>query len=120
MVDARLLIWASVDRRDDRVQLIVDDCRAIDDLQLLLVELEAEQASDIAVQHQLRECLVRHRPEQDEAGVRVPVVALVKLHDQTRYVRFGHQFCVRDGVAAIDTLHAAAFTARLHSPLQLA
>lgn len=120
MVDARLLIWASVDRRDDRVQLIVDDCRAIDDLQLLLVELEAEQAADIAVQHQLRECLVRHRPEQDEAGVRVPVVALVKLHDQTRYVRFGHQFCVRDGVAAIDTLHAAAFTARLHSPLQLA
>lgn len=52
--------------------------------------------------------------------MRVPVVALVKLHDQTRYVRFGHQFCVRDGAAAVDTLHAAAFTARLHSPLQLA
>jgi len=27
MVDARLLIWASVDRRDEQVQLIVDDCR---------------------------------------------------------------------------------------------
>ena len=33
MVDARLLVWGSVDRRDERVQLIVEDCRSIDDLQ---------------------------------------------------------------------------------------
>ena len=41
MVDARLLVWASVDRRDERTQLIVDDCRSIEDLQLLQVELDA-------------------------------------------------------------------------------
>ncbi len=55
MVDARLLIWASVDRRDEQVQLIVDDCRVIDELKVLLVELEGSEASDIAVQHKLRE-----------------------------------------------------------------
>ncbi len=120
MVDARLMIWGSVDRRDDRVQLILDDCRAIDDLDVLLVELMADQASDITVQHRLRECLVRHRPEQEEAGVRVPVVAKVQLHDEARYVRLGHQFCVRDGAAALNTLTEAAFTARLHSALQTA
>ena len=120
MPDARLLIWASVDRRDERVQLIVDDCRAIDDLRFLMVELQAEQAADIAVQHQLRECLVRHRPEQEEAGVRVPVVALVHQANESRYVRLGHQFCVRDGEAAVASLTAASFTARLRSPLQLA
>jgi DNA polymerase-3 subunit alpha len=119
VVDARLLIWASVDRRDDRVQLIVDDCRAIDDLELLLVELEAEQADDIAVQHQLRECLQRHRPEQEEAGVRVPVVAMVRERDRARYVRLGHQFCVRDGAAAVSTLTGASFTARM-KPASLA
>ncbi len=31
------MIWASVDRRDERLQLIVDDCRVIDDLDGLLV-----------------------------------------------------------------------------------
>jgi len=120
MLDARLLIWASVDRRDERVQLILDDCRAIDELQFLMVELQAEQAADIAVQHQLRECLVRHRPDQEEAGVRVPVVAMVRQASESRYVRLGYQFCVRDGDAAVDTLTAASFTARLRSPLQLA
>jgi DNA polymerase-3 subunit alpha len=118
MVDARLLIWASVDRRgDDQVQLIVDDCRVIDKLQVLMVELEAQQASDIAVQHKLRECLSQHRTEKDEAGVRVPVVAMVRLGDQVRYVRLGHQFCVRDSHAALSSLESQAFQARLSSPL---
>jgi len=117
MVDARLLVWASVDRRDDRVQLIVDDCRSIDDLQLLMVELQAEQAADIAIQHRLRECLQRHRPPQDEAGARVPVVALVRQGDQTRFVRLGPQFCVADPSAALTTLSSAEFQARISSPL---
>ena len=50
MAEARLLIWAAVDRRDERVQLIVDDCRAIDDLRLLLVELDPDQACGGAAQ----------------------------------------------------------------------
>jgi DNA polymerase-3 subunit alpha len=117
MVDARLLIWASVDRRDEQVQLIVDDCRMIDDLRFLMVELQAEEASDIAVQHKLRECLNQHRSERDDVGVRVPVVALVRLGDQIRYVRLGQQFCVKDGEAALGTLTAQAFRARFSSPL---
>lgn len=117
MVDARLLVWATVDRRDDRVQLIVDDCRSIDDLQLLMVELPADQAGDIAIQHRLRECLHRHRPPQDEVGQRVPVVALVQQDKAVRFVRLGPQFCVSDPAAALDTLTAAAFQARISAPL---
>lgn len=117
IVDARLLVWASVDRRDDRVQLIVDDCRSIDDLQLLMVDLPADQAADIAIQHRLRECLNRHKPPQDEAGLRVPVVALVRQAGQTRFVRLGPQFCVGDVGAALDTLAAADFQAHISSSL---
>jgi DNA polymerase-3 subunit alpha len=106
-----------VDRRDDRVQLIVDDCRSIDDLQLLMVELPADQAADIAVQHRLRECLQRHRPPQDEAGLRVPVVALVRQGEHTRCVRLGPQFCVADPASALSTLGEAAFAARISAPL---
>ena len=120
MVDARLLVWGSVDRRDDRVQLIVDDCRSIEDLELVMVEIPGEQAADITVQHRLRECLQRHRPGQDEAGVRVPVVAMVHQNGVTRYVRLGHQFCVADAGSTVETLVSAAFTASLHSPLRAA
>ena len=117
MVDARLLIWGSVDRRDDRVQLIVDDCRSIDSLQLLMVEVPAHQAADIAMQHRLRECLQRHRPDQDLPGSRVPVVALVRDGSELRFVRLGPQFCISDPAAALTTLSAADFKARLSDTL---
>jgi len=118
MVDARLLIWASVDRRDERVQLIVDDCRSIDDLKLVLVDLPAELAGDISIQHRLRECLQRHRPNEDEVGLRVPVLARIKDQQRSFMVRLGQQFCVADADAALATLSSAAFQASLLHPLQ--
>jgi len=117
LVDARLLVWASVDRRDERVQLIVDDCRSIEDLQLLQVELAVQEAGDITIQHRLRECLTRHRAAQGEVGGRVPVVARVAAEGDCRWVRLGSQFCVSDGAAALATLTSAHFRARLSLPL---
>ena len=119
ITETRLLIWAGVDRRDDRVQLIVDDCRAIDDLALLLVELPSHQASDIAVQHKLRECLNQQRPDREELGVKVPVVAEVRDGDSVRYVRLGSQFCVRNAGAALEALRNQAFNARCSNGLVL-
>lgn len=116
--DTRLLLWASVDRRDERVQLIVDDCRVIDELKLLMVELPADDAADITIQHRLRECLQRHRPgQEDSAATRVPVVALVRDNSSLRYVRLGPQFCVDNPTAALATLSEASFAARVSSPL---
>jgi DNA polymerase-3 subunit alpha len=113
MVDARLMVWASVDRRDDRVQVIVDDCCSIEDLRYLMVELPAEQAADITIQHRLRECLQRHRPEQELGVSRVPVVAKIRASAGSRYVRLGAQFCVSDGVSALQTLETAQFRVSL-------
>ena len=117
IAETRLLVWAGVDRRDERVQLIIDDCRAIDDVQLLLVELSGEQASDIAVQHKLRECLQQHRPDREELGIKVPVIAEVRLGDSVRYVRLGSQFCVRDPLAASRDLQTEQFSARCSGQL---
>ncbi len=119
MLEARLLIWASVDKRDDRVQLIIDDCRLIDDLRLLLVDLLPSEASDIEVQHRLRECLYKHRPGKDELGVKVPVIATIKQGKSVRYVMLGNQFCVGDVNAAIDSLQNKSFKAS-HSEYLLA
>ena len=91
---------------------IIDDCRAIDELNLLLVELPSAQASDIAIQHKLRECLTQHRPERDELGVKVPVIAEVSDGAAVRYVRLGPQFCVRNADAALESLLQQDFKAR--------
>ena len=109
--ETRLLVWGLVDRRDDNVQLIVDDCRAIDNLRFLMVDINPEQASDIGFQHKLRECLFKQRPAKGELGVSVPVVATVSDQSNTSFVRFGHQFCVRDVQVAADFLQENSFKA---------
>ena len=111
MTESRLLLWATVDRRDERVQLIVDDCRTIDDLRLLLVDLLPEEASDIEVQNRLRECLYKHRPGKDELGIKVPVIAAIRQCENVRYVKLGNQFCVGDPNAAINSLQSKSFKA---------
>jgi DNA polymerase-3 subunit alpha len=113
MVDARLLLWAQVDRRDDHVQLIVDDVALIDDLRLMLVTLNQEQAGDVTVQHHLRECLQHYRVDNDSLGERTPVVAEIQNGSNRCYVRLGHQFCVSDAEAAAASLNAAAFQVSL-------
>ena len=112
MVETRLLIWGSVDRRDETVQLIIDDCREIDDLRFLLIDLRPEQATDINVQHKLRECLSNNRPARNELGVRIPVVACLKDNENIRYVRLGDQFCVKDTELALNTLSNNSFIVR--------
>ena len=83
-----------------------------------MVELPADDAADITIQHRLRECLQRHRPgQEDSAATRVPVVALVRDNSSLRYVRLGPQFCVDNPTAALATLSEASFAARVSSPL---
>jgi DNA polymerase-3 subunit alpha len=48
------------------------------------------------------------------------VVAQVRHGDESRFVRLGHQFCVADAGAALQTLASAEFQARISSPLQAA
>ena len=111
LTEARLLIWASVDRRDENVQLIVDDCRSIDQMRFVLVNLLPEQINNIEYQHRLRECIYKYRPGKDELGVKVPVVAAINDVRGIKYVRLGHQFCVKDPKALIDALRKSSFQA---------
>ena len=82
-----------------------------------LVDLLPDQACDISVQHRLRECLHKHRHAHDECGVKVPVVATVSEGVNVRYVRLGHQFCVRDANAALNLLQEKDFKVRFSDSL---
>ncbi len=111
LTEARLLIWSSVDHRDDNVQLIVDDCRSIDQMRFVLIDVLPDQLSNIEYQHKLRNCLSEHRPSKDELGIKVPVVVAIKNDKSIKYVRLGHQFCVKDPNELIDSLRKNSFKA---------
>ena len=112
--DTRLLLWATVDRRDEQVQLILDDCSVVDDLNLVLVTLEARLAGDLAYQTKLRTCL-QGQSGQERVPAKSPVVLELRDKDAQRYVRVGHQFRVHDPDATVKALHQARFEARRES-----
>ena len=113
IVDARLMVWGKIDRRDDQAQFIVEDVESIEAVRMVMVELEPKVASDIEQQHRLRTVLLQHRGEDDRA--KVPVVAIVSAQDKRHFVRFGPQFRVYDHQAAVNALLKAGFQARSSS-----
>jgi DNA polymerase-3 subunit alpha len=113
IVDARLMVWGKIDRRDDQAQFIVEDVESIEAVRMVMVELEPKVASDIEQQHRLRTVLLQHRGEENRA--KVPVVAIVRAQDKRHFVRFGPQFRVHDHQAAVNALIKAGFQARTSS-----
>ncbi len=115
LTDTRLLIWGTIDKRSDKTQLIVDDCREIDNLKLLIINLECSQASDIRVQNKIRDCLIKFKADREKCGVKTPVLAAVKSNDAITYVKFGDQFCVCDITGAAKLLESNSFNVNLKS-----
>ena len=119
VTDARLLLWGSVERRDEQMQLIVDDCCAVDDLNLLVVRVEAGRGADICELNKLRTCLQAQGGQgtnrNDNHLSRVPVVVELSGGGDRRYVRLGAQFRVQDANAAVAALSQLQFEARLQS-----
>jgi DNA polymerase-3 subunit alpha len=109
--DRRLMIWGKVDRRDDRVQMIIDDAEAIENVRLVMVELDPRLAGDIEQQHRLRNVL-RNNQGEDPRAARVPVIAIIGELHQRQVVRLGAQFRVLDPDATVNALVKADFKAK--------
>ena len=115
LTDTRILVWGTIDKKSDKTQLIIDDCREIDNLKLLVITLNSTQASDIRVQNTIRDCLVKFKPQRDKCGVKIPVIAEVKHNESVTYVKFGDQFCVEDVNGASKLLREKSFEIDLKS-----
>ena len=113
LTDTRLLFWATIDKKSDKTQLIIDDCREIDDLKLLVINLNSSEASDVRIQNKIRNCLTKFKPEKNKCGVKVPVVAAVTHENFVTYVKFGEQFCVGDIYGASKLLESQEFQVNL-------
>ncbi|MGJ3251395.1 MAG: DNA polymerase III subunit alpha [Elainellaceae cyanobacterium] len=109
-VDARLMIWGKVDRRDERSQFIIEDAEPVEEVRMIMVELEPNIASDITEQYRLKNILL---DQQDETGQgKIPVVAVIGANQRRQFVRLGAQFRVYDHQATVNALAKAGFHAR--------
>lgn len=109
--DARLMVWGKVDRRDDRLQFIIDDAEPIEDVRMVMVELDPRLAGDIEQQHRLRN-VIRNSQGDDPKEARVPVIAMIGADLERQFVRLGAQFRVKDPEATVKALAKADFKAR--------
>jgi DNA polymerase-3 subunit alpha len=110
-VDSRLIVWGKVDRRDDQTQLIVEDVEPVETVQMVMVELNPQQAATIEEQHRLRTILQEHSGDREKA--KVPVIGIVRSGDTRHLVRFGRQFWVQDSRTTVHALQNARFPARI-------
>ncbi|NJM46871.1 MAG: trans-splicing intein-formed DNA polymerase III subunit alpha C-terminal partner DnaE-C [Alkalinema sp. RU_4_3] len=108
--DARLIVWGKVDRQDDdRIQFIVEDAEAIEQVRMVMVELDPTKAEDVGEQHRLRNILVE---ESSNRTGKIPVIAILGAPGHQRLVRFGNQFRVKDDRSTVNALIQAGFSAK--------
>ena len=110
-VDARLIIWGKVDKRDDQTQLIVEDAEQVEKVQMVLVELNPQEAVTSDFQYRLRTILKEQSGDKDKATV--PVIGVIQSGNYRQLVRFGKQYWVQDSLATVQSLKNARFPAHV-------
>ncbi|NJK29668.1 MAG: trans-splicing intein-formed DNA polymerase III subunit alpha C-terminal partner DnaE-C [Acaryochloris sp. SU_5_25] len=117
ITDQRLMIWGKVDRRDEQVQLIIEDAEPIEDVRLVMVEIPAQEAGNIQHQQRLKEILRQQVGEA--ASAKVSVIAKIKGHQKSQLVRLGVQFRVQNEHATVEALASAGFLAKSSALINL-
>ena len=107
--DARLIVWGKVDKRDEQIQLIIEDAELIETAPMVIVELPPQQLSKDGL-HQLKAVLQEQSGQKNQA--KVPVLATLSVPNQQQFVRFNSKYWVQDCNAAITALKNAGFSAR--------
>ncbi len=110
MEDSQHMVWGKVDKRDDQMQLIVEDMEPIESVKIVMVDILPQQITNTSAQAQLKQILQRHHPQKDQS--KVPVVAIVTESPHKHFIRLGEDYWVNDYAAAITALQEVGFRAR--------
>ena len=110
-IDARLIIWGKVDRRDDQTQFILEDAETVETVKMILVEVSPQQAGTIEEQHRLNTILKAQAGDKDKS--RIPVIGIVQSGNYREIVRFGRQFWVQDSTTTVQALQNGKFHAKI-------
>lgn len=115
-VDARLIIWGKIDRRDDQNQLIVEDAELVETVQMLMVELTPQQANNIEELHRLSTIL--HEQSTDKEKAKVPIIGIIQGENSRKLVKFGTRYYVQDARKTAQLLQNASFNTHLQPLIQ--
>lgn len=105
--DARLIVWGKVDRKDDQTQLIIEDAKLIENIEMVIVELTPPRVTKSELER-LKTLLQEHSGQNNQA--KVPVLARV-TPSNPRHFRFDSKYWVQDYKTAISALNDAGFPA---------
>ncbi|MGP0129442.1 MAG: helix-hairpin-helix domain-containing protein [cyanobacterium endosymbiont of Rhopalodia musculus] len=116
--DNHLIIWGKVDRRDDKVQLIIENGEVIENVKLLIVKLTLQQAVNKNSQQNLKRILQEN--SRDKTKAKIPVIAIISIGDQQKFIRFGQNYWVQNEFRAISSLENAEFLVYTSSLMSVA
>jgi len=112
--DARLIVWGKVERKNDQIQMIIEDAKSIESLQMVIVELTPPQANDDKCKEKLKALLQEYSGEKNQG--KIPVQAWV-APPYPRGFSFSSKYWVQDCNTVVTVLNAAGFIA-YPSPLR--
>ncbi|MBR8829463.1 MAG: trans-splicing intein-formed DNA polymerase III subunit alpha C-terminal partner DnaE-C [Gomphosphaeria aponina SAG 52.96 = DSM 107014] len=107
--DEPLIIFGKVDRRDDKIQLIVENLESIEMVKIIMLELTPQAALDPFNQNNLKSIVQEQSGDKNMA--KVPIIAIIAVEKQRQFVRFGQDFWVQNEQAALEALQNAGFKA---------
>lgn len=112
-LDSRLIIWGKVDKnkRDDRIQIIIDDAIPIDSMNAIAIEIPFQAAIDTSIQKRLGAILQSNRSDKNK--LKIPVIVNIIDRGIRRSIRLGEKYWVEEENAAIESLNDANFQAHI-------
>ncbi|XTZ19856.1 MAG: OB-fold nucleic acid binding domain-containing protein [cyanobacterium endosymbiont of Rhopalodia fuxianensis] len=107
--DNHLIIWGKVERRDDKVQLIIENGEVVENVKILIVKLTFKQAVNQNYQQNLKRIIQEN--SRDKTKAKIPVIVIISIGNQEKFVRFGQNYWVENESRTIASLENADFLA---------
>jgi DNA polymerase-3 subunit alpha len=104
-----LILWGKTDKRDDKVQLIIEAVEPIEQVKMVMINLNPQQAISPSSQSNLKSIL--QEQSGDKSSAKVPVVAIVGQGNQRQFIRLGQNYWVQNDHNTVESLHQAGFDA---------
>ncbi|GFE69410.1 OB-fold nucleic acid binding domain-containing protein [Chroococcus sp. FPU101] len=107
--DRQLIVWGKVDRREDKVQLIIEDVELTEKAKLVMVQLTIHDATNTSIQTHLKSIIQENIGDKNKG--KVPVVAIIGNGNDRQFVRFGENYWVQNESTVVQSLTNAGFAA---------
>ncbi|MBZ8181652.1 DNA polymerase III subunit alpha [Oscillatoria salina] len=116
-VDVPLVIWGKVDKREEKIQLIVEDLELIEKVRMIMIDLDVNQVNHSENDSYLNRLKSLLQEQRGGEKARVPVVGIIGSHQARQFVLFAEKYWVQSCQATVNSLQNAKFAARRESLL---